>query len=66
VAVEAGQDLQDTVRDEVSQRAPEVRDTLKGLATTVKDQLRNSAGRVAEEAKREISGPSAEGEGAPT
>jgi hypothetical protein len=66
VAVEAGRELQDTVREEVSQRAPEVKDSLKGLATTVKDQLKNSAGRVAEEAKREISGPSAGGEGATT
>jgi ElaB/YqjD/DUF883 family membrane-anchored ribosome-binding protein len=64
-AVEAGRDLQDTVREQVSQRAPEVKDTLKGMAATVKDQLKESAGRVGEEAKQEISGsPSARGEGA--
>lgn len=60
VAVEAGRDLQDTVREEVSRRTPEVKDTLKGMATTVKDQLKDSAGRVAEEVKQEMGGsPSA-------
>jgi len=54
VAVEAGRDLQNTVREEVSQRAPEVTDTLKDMATTVKDQLKDSAGRVAEEVKQEM------------
>jgi len=54
VAVEAGRDLQNTVREEVSQRAPEVKDTLKDMATTVKDQLKDSAGRVAEEVKQEM------------
>ena len=61
----AGRDLQDTVREQVSQRAPEVKDTLKDMAATVKDQLKESAGRVGEEAKQEISGsPSVRGEGA--
>jgi len=60
VAVEAGRDPQDTVREEVSRRTPAVKDTLKGMATTLKDQLKSSPGRVAEEVKQEMGGsPSA-------
>jgi len=66
VAVEAGRDLQETVREEASQRAPAVKDALKEAVTTVKDQVKDSAARVAKEAKRGISGPPpAEGEAEP-
>ena len=58
VAVEAGRELQDTVREDVSEHGPVVQDMLKGTATKVKDQLEDSAGRVAQEAKRGISGSS--------
>ncbi len=61
-AVEAGRTLQQTVRDEVSQRAPGVKDALTEVAATVKDQLKDSASRTAGETKREILG---EGEEAP-
>lgn len=56
VAVQAGRDLKDTVSEDVSEHGPAVQDMLKGTATKVKDQLEDSAGRVAEEAKRGMSG----------
>ena len=56
VALQAGRDLKDTVNEDVSEHGPAVQDMLKGTATKVKDQLEDSAGRVAEEAKRGISG----------
>jgi ElaB/YqjD/DUF883 family membrane-anchored ribosome-binding protein len=54
VAVEAGREVQETLRDEVNQRGGDVKSTLKEAATTVKEQLKESAGRVAKEAKQEI------------
>jgi len=58
-AVEAGRELQETVREEVENRAPELTDTLKDAAENLKEQIKDSAGRVAQEAKQEIQrGPS--------
>jgi gas vesicle protein len=54
VAVEAGREVQETLRDEVNQRGGDVKSTLKEAATTVKEQIKESAGRVAKEAKQEI------------
>ncbi len=62
VAVQAGRDLKDTVSEDVSEHGPAVQDMLKGTATKVKDKLEDSAGRVAEEAKRGISGSSPAGQ----
>jgi ElaB/YqjD/DUF883 family membrane-anchored ribosome-binding protein len=53
-AVEAGREVQETLRDEVNQRGGDVKSTLKEAATTVKEQIKESAGRVAKEAKQEI------------
>ena len=53
-AVEAGRELQETVREEMSARGPQVKETLADAAATVKDQLKDSAGRVTQEAKRAI------------
>lgn len=53
-AVEAGRELQQTVREEMSARGPQVKETLADAAATVKDQLKDSAGRVTQEAKRAI------------
>jgi ElaB/YqjD/DUF883 family membrane-anchored ribosome-binding protein len=53
-AVEAGREVQETLRDEVNQRGGNVKSTLKEAATTVKEQIKESAGRVAKEAKQEI------------
>ena len=53
-AVDAGRDVKDTLRQEVSAAAPGVKATLHDAAATVKDQIKESAGRVAEEAKREV------------
>jgi ElaB/YqjD/DUF883 family membrane-anchored ribosome-binding protein len=63
-AVEAGREVRETVRDEVENRAPELTNTLKDAAESVKDQIKESAGRVAQEAKREIrQNPSSGGTG---
>jgi ElaB/YqjD/DUF883 family membrane-anchored ribosome-binding protein len=53
-AVEAGRELQATVRDEVENRGPELKNTLKDAAENVKEQIQESAGRIAQEAKQEI------------
>jgi ElaB/YqjD/DUF883 family membrane-anchored ribosome-binding protein len=54
VAVEAGREVQETVRGEIENRGPELTSTLKEVAENVKDQVKESAGRVAYEAKQEI------------
>jgi ElaB/YqjD/DUF883 family membrane-anchored ribosome-binding protein len=54
VAADAGRELQETVREQVSEHAPQVKDALKDVAETVKGQLKESAGRATEEAKQEI------------
>jgi ElaB/YqjD/DUF883 family membrane-anchored ribosome-binding protein len=51
-AVEAGQELKDSVQEEIKFRAPEIKSTLTDAAETVKDQVKESAGRVKEEAKQ--------------
>jgi ElaB/YqjD/DUF883 family membrane-anchored ribosome-binding protein len=51
-AVEAGQELKDSVQEEIKYRAPEIKSTLTDAAQTVKDQVKESAGRVKEEAKQ--------------
>ena len=53
-AVDAGREVKDTLRQEVSAAAPGVKATLHDAAATVKDQIKESAGRVAEEAKQEV------------
>lgn len=58
-AVEAGRDVQDTVRQELDARAPEIKSTLKDAAEHVKEQVKESATRVADEAKEEARRPSA-------
>ncbi|MBA3496977.1 MAG: DUF883 family protein [Gemmatimonadales bacterium] len=56
-AIEAGREVKETVRDELSQRGGDVKSSLKEAATNVKDQLKESAGRVVEEAKQEVRAP---------
>ncbi len=56
VAVEAGRDLQDTVRDELSQKGPELKSAFADASEKVKDQLKDSASRAADEAKQELRG----------
>jgi ElaB/YqjD/DUF883 family membrane-anchored ribosome-binding protein len=51
-AVEAGQDLKESVQEEIKFRAPEIKSTLSDAAQTVKEQVKESAGRVKEEAKQ--------------
>jgi gas vesicle protein len=51
-AVEAGQELKDSVQEEIKFRAPEIKSTLTDAAQTVKEQVKESAGRVKEEAKQ--------------
>ena len=52
VAVEAGQELKDSVTEEIKYRTPEIKSTLTDAAQTVKEQVKESAGRVKEEAKQ--------------
>lgn len=52
-AIEAGKDVQETVREEFRQRAPEVTDTLREAAEHVKDEIKGAATNVAQEAKEE-------------
>jgi ElaB/YqjD/DUF883 family membrane-anchored ribosome-binding protein len=57
IAVEAGRDVQETVREEVDQRAPEIKSSLEDAAEHVKEQVKASAGRVAREAKETVRRP---------
>ena len=52
-AIEAGRDVQETVREEFRQRAPEVTDTLREAADHVKEEIKGAAANVAQEAKDE-------------
>jgi hypothetical protein len=54
VAIEAGRDLQQTVREEVSERAPGMKHAVKEVGTALKEQVKDSASRIVEEAKQEI------------
>jgi gas vesicle protein len=51
-AVEAGQDLKESVQEEIKFRTPEIKSTLSDVAQTVTEQVKESAGRVKEEAKQ--------------
>jgi len=52
-AIEAGRDVQETVREEFRQRAPEVTSTVREAAEHVKDELKEAATNDAQEAKEE-------------
>ena len=52
VAVEAGQELKESVREEVSDRVPEVKSVLQDTVHAVGEQVKEKAGRVKEEAKQ--------------
>jgi gas vesicle protein len=52
VAVEAGRELGESVREEVSTRAPEVKAVVQDAVQSVGDQVKEQAGRVKEEAKQ--------------
>jgi ElaB/YqjD/DUF883 family membrane-anchored ribosome-binding protein len=51
VAVEAGQELRESVREEVSGRAPEVKAVVKDAVQAVGEQVKQKADKVKEEAK---------------
>jgi ElaB/YqjD/DUF883 family membrane-anchored ribosome-binding protein len=51
-AVEAGQELREVVRAEVSERAPEVKAVVQDVVQSVGQQAKEKAGRVKEEAKQ--------------
>jgi ElaB/YqjD/DUF883 family membrane-anchored ribosome-binding protein len=53
-ALEAGQELRESVREEVSQRAPEVKAVVKDAVQSVGEQVKEKAGRVKEEAKQAV------------
>jgi ElaB/YqjD/DUF883 family membrane-anchored ribosome-binding protein len=57
-AVEAGRDVQETVREEFRQRAPEVTSTVREAAEHVKEEIKEAATNVAQEAKEEAKRPS--------
>jgi gas vesicle protein len=57
-AMDAGREVQDTVKEEFRQRAPEVTDTLREAAEHVKDNIKDAATNVAQEAKDEVKRPS--------
>jgi gas vesicle protein len=58
VAAESGRDLQETVREEMDQRGPEIKRTLGDAAEDVKERGKSSAERVAKEAKEAVRRPS--------
>jgi ElaB/YqjD/DUF883 family membrane-anchored ribosome-binding protein len=58
VAADAGRDVQDSVRQELDARAPEIKSSLKEAAENVKEQVKESATRVADEAKEGARRPS--------
>jgi ElaB/YqjD/DUF883 family membrane-anchored ribosome-binding protein len=51
-AVEAGQELREAVREEVSDRAPEVKAVVQDVVESVGQQVKEKAGRLKEEAKQ--------------
>jgi ElaB/YqjD/DUF883 family membrane-anchored ribosome-binding protein len=51
-AMEAGQELRETVREEVSGIAPDIKASVKDAAQAVGEQVKEKAGRVKEEAKQ--------------
>ena len=52
VAVEAGQELKESVREEVSDRVPAVKSVVQDTVHAVGEQVKEQAGRVKEEAKQ--------------
>ncbi|HET9727188.1 MAG TPA: DUF3618 domain-containing protein [Gemmatimonadales bacterium] len=52
-AVDAGREVQETVREEFRQRAPEVTSTVREAAEHVKEEIKEAATNVAQEAKEE-------------
>jgi hypothetical protein len=56
-AMDAGRQVQETVREEFQQRAPEVTDTLRQAAEHVKEEVKDAATNVAQEAKDEAKRP---------
>ncbi|HET7469468.1 MAG TPA: DUF3618 domain-containing protein [Gemmatimonadales bacterium] len=57
-AVDAGREVQETVREEFRQRAPQVTDTVREAAEHVKEEIKDAATNVAQEAKDEVKRPS--------
>ena len=53
-AVQAGHEIRETVREEVSDRAPEVKAVVKDAVESVGEQVKEKAGRVKEEAKQAV------------
>ncbi len=57
-AIDAGREVQETVREEFRQRAPEVSGTMREAAEHVKEEIKDAATNVAQEAKDEVKRPS--------
>jgi len=57
-AIDAGREVQESVREEFRQRAPEVSGTMREAAEHVKEELKDAALNVAQEAKDEVKRPS--------
>jgi ElaB/YqjD/DUF883 family membrane-anchored ribosome-binding protein len=56
-AMDAGRQVQETVREEFQQRAPELTDTVREAAEHVKEEIKDAATNVAQEAKDEVKRP---------
>jgi ElaB/YqjD/DUF883 family membrane-anchored ribosome-binding protein len=56
-ATEAGRDVKEAVRTEVSERAPEVKQVVQDAGTMVKEQVKESARKVKQEAKNAVADP---------
>jgi ElaB/YqjD/DUF883 family membrane-anchored ribosome-binding protein len=56
-ATEAGRDVKEAVRTEVSERAPEVKQVVQDAGTMVKEQVKESARKVTQEAKNAVADP---------
>jgi ElaB/YqjD/DUF883 family membrane-anchored ribosome-binding protein len=53
-AVEAGEELRESVRDEVSARAPDVKALVQDTVQSVGEQVKEKAGKVKEEARQAV------------
>jgi ElaB/YqjD/DUF883 family membrane-anchored ribosome-binding protein len=53
-AIEAGQEIKETVREEIASRGPELKAALTDAAESVGQQVKESADRVKEEAKQAV------------
>lgn len=56
-AIDAGRQVQETVREEFQQRAPDVTDTMREAAEHVKEEIKDAAANVVQEAKDEVKRP---------